>query len=68
MLNIRTGSVPWLVKPCSTPGGTRTNVPGPATAARVRGPGEELDVAEVMALARWDNDRARAHWGTVIGP
>ena len=30
MLNIRTGTLPWLVKPWGTPGGTSTNVPGGA--------------------------------------
>jgi drug/metabolite transporter (DMT)-like permease len=30
MLNIRTGVLPWFVKPCGTPGGTSTNVPGGA--------------------------------------
>ena len=30
ILNIRTGVLPWLVKPWGTPGGTSTNVPGGA--------------------------------------
>jgi drug/metabolite transporter (DMT)-like permease len=33
MLNIRTGTLPWLVKACGTPGGTSTNVPGGAAAS-----------------------------------
>ena len=33
MLSIRTGAAPSLRKPCSTPGGTRTNVPGEAVAS-----------------------------------